>query len=103
MTPLEPDELAALGDTIALRAAITLCISHWRAADHPENATYIRGWDEISLSLLRQFEELGHEAVTAAARRAELAARHRRPRRIAAPPSSATRSPPSPTPSRSTW
>ncbi len=64
VTPLEPVELAALGDTIAVRAAITLCISHWRAADHPENAAYIRGWDEISLSLLRQFEELGHEEVT---------------------------------------
>jgi 4-aminobutyrate aminotransferase-like enzyme/Ser/Thr protein kinase RdoA (MazF antagonist) len=64
MTPLEPEELAVLGDTVALRAALTLCISHWRAADHPENATYIRAWDEIALSLLRQFEELGHEAVT---------------------------------------
>ena len=64
VTPLEPAELAALGDTIAVRAAITLCISHWRAADHPENAAYIRGWDEISVSLLRQFEELGHEEVT---------------------------------------
>ena len=64
VTPLEPAELAALGDTIAVRAAITLCISHWRAADHPENAAYIRGWDEISVSLLRQFEELGHEGVT---------------------------------------
>ena len=38
VTPLEPAELAALGDTIAIRAAMTLCISHWRAADHPENA-----------------------------------------------------------------
>ena len=63
VTPLEPEELAVLGDTVALRAALTLCISHWRAADHPENATYIRAWDEISLSLLRQFEELGPEAV----------------------------------------
>jgi 4-aminobutyrate aminotransferase-like enzyme/Ser/Thr protein kinase RdoA (MazF antagonist) len=62
--PLEPEELAVLGDTVALRAALTLCISHWRADAHPENATYIRAWDEISLSLLRQFEELGHEAVT---------------------------------------
>lgn len=65
VVPLEPEELAALGDTIAVRAAMTLCISHWRAADHPENATYIQGWDEISLSLLRQFAELGHEGVTA--------------------------------------
>ena len=65
VTPLEPGELAALGDTIAIRAAMTLCISNWRAADHPENATYIRGWDAISISLLRQFEDLGHEGVTA--------------------------------------
>jgi 4-aminobutyrate aminotransferase-like enzyme/Ser/Thr protein kinase RdoA (MazF antagonist) len=64
VTPLEPEELTALGDTIALRAAITLCISHWRAADHPDNADYIQGWDATSLSLLRQFAELGHEGVT---------------------------------------
>ena len=64
VTPLEPEELAALGDTVAVRAAMTLCISHWRAVDHPENAAYIRAWDEISLSLLRQFQELGHEEVT---------------------------------------
>ncbi len=64
VTALEPEELAALGDTIALRAAMTLCISHWRAADHPENATYIQAWDEMSLSLLRQFAELGPDEVT---------------------------------------
>ena len=64
VTPLEPEELAALGDTIAIRAAMTLCISHWRAAEHPDNAEYIQNWDDISLSLLRQFEELGPEGVT---------------------------------------
>jgi 4-aminobutyrate aminotransferase-like enzyme/Ser/Thr protein kinase RdoA (MazF antagonist) len=64
ITPLEPEELAALGDTMAVRAAITLCISHWRAADHPENAAYIRAWDEMSISVLRQFAELGPEDVT---------------------------------------
>ena len=64
VTPLEPEELAALGDTIAVRAAITLCISHWRAADHPENAAYIRAWDDMSLSVLRQFAELGPDEVT---------------------------------------
>ena len=64
VTPLEPEELSVLGDTIAVRAAITLCISHWRASDHPDNADYIQGWDATSLSLLRQFAELGHEEVT---------------------------------------
>jgi 4-aminobutyrate aminotransferase-like enzyme/Ser/Thr protein kinase RdoA (MazF antagonist) len=64
VTPLEPEEVALLGDTIRMRAAMTLCISHWRAAEHPDNAAYIQAWDEISLSLLRQFAELGHEAVT---------------------------------------
>ena len=64
VTPLEPEELAVLGDTTALRAAITLCISHWRAAGHPDNATYIQGWDEMSVSLLRQFAELGQAEVT---------------------------------------
>lgn len=64
VTPLEPEEVAALGDTIALRGAMTLCISHWRAAAHPENADYIKGWDEISLSLLRQIHELGPAEVT---------------------------------------
>jgi 4-aminobutyrate aminotransferase-like enzyme/Ser/Thr protein kinase RdoA (MazF antagonist) len=64
VTPLEPEELAVLGDTVALRAAMTLCISHWRTSDHPENATYIQAWDEISMSLLRQLDALGHETVT---------------------------------------
>jgi 4-aminobutyrate aminotransferase-like enzyme/Ser/Thr protein kinase RdoA (MazF antagonist) len=64
VTPLEPEELAALGDTIAVRAAMTLCISHWRAAEHPDNAAYIQNWDDISLSLLRQLEELGPDEVT---------------------------------------
>ncbi len=63
--PLEPEELGVLGDTIAVRAAITLCISHWRSADHPENAEYIQAWDAISVSLLSQFDALGHDAVTA--------------------------------------
>jgi 4-aminobutyrate aminotransferase-like enzyme len=64
ITPLEPEELRVLGDTIALRAAVTLCISSWRSAEHPENAAYIQAWDDISLSLLRQFDELGQEEVT---------------------------------------
>ncbi len=64
VTPLEPEELAALGDTTAIRAAMTLSISHWRAAEHPGNAAYIQSWDEISLSLLRQFESLGPDEVT---------------------------------------
>ena len=89
MTPLEPEELAALGDTIAVRAAITLCISHWRAADHPENAAYIRAWDEISLSLLRQFEELGHEGVTRRLGGPDRAAGHRPTWSAAAPRCSA--------------
>ncbi len=64
VTPLEPEELAALGDTTAVRAAITLCISSWRAAGHPDNAAYIQAWDAISLSLLAQFAELGPDEVT---------------------------------------
>jgi 4-aminobutyrate aminotransferase-like enzyme len=64
VTPLEPEELEVLGDTVGLRAALTLCISHWRAAAHPDNAAYIQAWDEISVSLLRQFTALGHERVT---------------------------------------
>ena len=79
VTPLEPEELAALGDTIAVRAAITLCISHWRAAEHPENAAYIRAWDDMSVSVLRQFAELGPEAVTQRLGGPERASRHRRP------------------------
>ena len=64
VTPLEPEELSALGDTIALRAAMTLSISHWRAAEHPDNAAYIKSWDDTSLSLLRQLEQLGPDEVT---------------------------------------
>lgn len=65
VVPLEPEELEVLGDTVALRAAITLCISHWRAADHADNLDYIRGWDAIAINLLRQFDALGPDEVTA--------------------------------------
>jgi 4-aminobutyrate aminotransferase-like enzyme/Ser/Thr protein kinase RdoA (MazF antagonist) len=82
VTPLEPEELETLGDTVALRAAMTLCVSHWRASEHPDNAAYIQGWDEISLNLLRQLHAIGPEEVTrrlggpsAAPDTAELAAR----------------------------
>ena len=68
---------------------MTLCISHWRAADHPDNAAYIQAWDEISLSLLRQFEELGPREVTRGS-----GARRRRP----TPPSCSSAVPPSSAP-----
>ena len=81
VTPLEPEELAALGDTIAVRAAITLCISHWRAADHPENAAYIRAWDDDLAQPAAAVRGARPRGCHPAPRRAGRAAGDRRPAR----------------------
>ncbi|HUA24877.1 MAG TPA: phosphotransferase [Steroidobacteraceae bacterium] len=41
ITPLQYEELGILPDLIAARQAITVIITAWRAALHPENAPYI--------------------------------------------------------------
>jgi len=39
--PLEPDEIDLLFDLVATRMVLTVAISNWRAARHPENRDYI--------------------------------------------------------------
>jgi Ser/Thr protein kinase RdoA (MazF antagonist) len=39
--PLRPEEIELLPDMIAARLALTIAVSSWRAARHPDNADYI--------------------------------------------------------------
>ena len=59
VTPLEPEERALVGDTLAARLALTVTISAWRVQRFPENARYIQSWDRNAWSMLEQFDELG--------------------------------------------
>jgi 4-aminobutyrate aminotransferase-like enzyme/Ser/Thr protein kinase RdoA (MazF antagonist) len=59
VTPLEAEERALVGDTLAARLALTVTISAWRVRRFPENAAYIQGWDREAWSMLEQFAELG--------------------------------------------
>ena len=59
VTPLEAEERALIGDTLAARLALTVTISAWRVRRFPENAAYIQGWDREAWSMLEQFEALG--------------------------------------------
>jgi 4-aminobutyrate aminotransferase-like enzyme/Ser/Thr protein kinase RdoA (MazF antagonist) len=61
VTPLEAEERALIGDTLAARLALTVTISAWRVRRFPENAAYIQGWDRECWSMLEQFSELGPE------------------------------------------
>ena len=61
--PLEPDELAVLGDLVASRLAMIVSISAWRVRRYPENAEYIQAEDDDSWALLELFDELGPDAV----------------------------------------
>lgn len=59
VTPLEPEERALVGDTLAARLALTVTISAWRVQRFPENARYIQSWDRNAWSMLEQFDQLG--------------------------------------------
>jgi 4-aminobutyrate aminotransferase-like enzyme/Ser/Thr protein kinase RdoA (MazF antagonist) len=61
--PLDPEELAAVGDLVASRLAMIVAISAWRVRRYPENAQYIQAEDEDSWALLELFDELGADAV----------------------------------------
>src|SRR5262249_38523082 len=62
--PLEPEELAALGDLVAARLAMIVAISAWRVGRYPENSAYIQAWDDDSWALLELFDRLGADAVS---------------------------------------
>ena len=61
--PLEPDDLAVLGDLVAARLAMIVAISAWRVRRYPENAEYIQMEDDDSWALLEHFDEVGLDAV----------------------------------------
>ncbi|MGI8864585.1 MAG: aminotransferase class III-fold pyridoxal phosphate-dependent enzyme [Solirubrobacteraceae bacterium] len=61
--PLEPGELAILGDLVAARLAALVTISAWRVELYPENAEYIQAWDLDSWALLELFAGAGADAV----------------------------------------
>ena len=61
VTPLEPDERALLGDTLATRVALTVTISAWRVERFPENARYILSWDHNAWSMLEAFIGAGFD------------------------------------------
>jgi 4-aminobutyrate aminotransferase-like enzyme/Ser/Thr protein kinase RdoA (MazF antagonist) len=61
--PLEPEELAVLGDLVAARLAAIVVISAWRTGRYPENAEYIQAWDATSWALLEQLAAAGPDAV----------------------------------------
>jgi len=63
ITPLEPQERALIGDTLAARIALTVTISAWRVERFPENAGYIQSWDRNAWSMLEHFAELGFDEV----------------------------------------
>lgn len=82
VTPLEPEERALVGDTLAARIALTVTISAWRVERFPENARYIQSWDRNAWSILHQIAEIGFDetarrlgAPSAAPPTAELVAR----------------------------
>jgi len=61
--PLEPEELAVLGDLVAARLAMIVAISAWRVRRYPENAEYIQLEDDDSWALLRFFDRIGADTV----------------------------------------
>jgi 4-aminobutyrate aminotransferase-like enzyme/Ser/Thr protein kinase RdoA (MazF antagonist) len=61
--PLEPVELAVLGDLVAARLAMIVAISAWRVRRYPENAQYIQAEDDDSWELLELFDRMGSTAV----------------------------------------
>jgi hydroxylysine kinase len=57
--PLRPDEIAVLPQLIAVRQAITVAITNWRAAMHPQNRDYIMRNKDSAMSGLRKLTQLG--------------------------------------------
>ena len=103
VTPLEPDERALLGDTLAARIALTVTISAWRVERFPENARYIQSWDRNAWSMLEQFAELGFDETARRFGAPPEPPADRRPRRPPRRRSSAQRSRRSRTRLRCTW
>lgn len=63
LAPLSREELAALPQLIALRHAITILITNWRAAKYPDNRNYILRNQHHAVAGLRKLASLPEEAV----------------------------------------
>ncbi|MBI1215496.1 MAG: phosphotransferase [Alphaproteobacteria bacterium] len=63
--PLEDAETDILFDLIAARLVMTVAITGWRAALHPENATYILRNNPLSWEGLERFDKLGRQEAQA--------------------------------------
>jgi hydroxylysine kinase len=57
--PLTSEEVAVLPQLIAVRQAITIAITNWRAAMHPQNRDYIVRNKDSAMAGLRKLTELG--------------------------------------------
>lgn len=60
--PLEEAEIDILYDLIAVRLSMTVAITGWRAALHPENAAYILRNNALSWTGLERFDALARSA-----------------------------------------
>ena len=59
--PLEPEEVCLVPSLMAVRQAITVAITNWRASLHPENRRYIVRNQASVLAGLRKVTALGEE------------------------------------------
>jgi hydroxylysine kinase len=57
--PLQSEEIALLPQLIAVRHAITIAITNWRASMHPQNRDYIVRNKDSAMSGLRKLTALG--------------------------------------------
>jgi Ser/Thr protein kinase RdoA (MazF antagonist) len=73
--PLTAEELSVLYDLVAMRMAMSVLISEWRASLHPENADYILRNHPSAARGLARLAELGREAFDQAVGRALEASR----------------------------
>ncbi|MEO8115436.1 MAG: phosphotransferase [Phenylobacterium sp.] len=70
VSPLRDEELEVLGDLIATRLAMSVLISGWRAAEHPQNRDYILRNEPAARAGLQAFQRLSADEATGILRRA---------------------------------
>lgn len=59
ITPLEPAELAIMGELIAARSAVTIAISSWRAARGLEDAEFAERYNDSAEAIVRAILAVG--------------------------------------------
>ncbi len=63
ITPLDDDELRLTGDLLATRAAITVAISSWRAAQGLEDAAFAERYNATVTRTIETLETIGYDVV----------------------------------------